>query len=92
MPMVKFSVSALGNEIEPSIESFIKANISATENDSTTPQDGAKMIAHAIAYGIAKAFGSASFQSALLAGVATPGGGPVGQLIGTTLTPLTKEV
>jgi hypothetical protein len=92
MPMIKFSVSALGNEIEPSIESFIKANINATKEDSTTPEDGAKMIAHAISYGIAKAFGSVSFQTALLAGIATPGGGPVGQLIGTALTPLTKEM
>jgi hypothetical protein len=89
--MIKFSISVLGKEIEPGIESFIKANMTATKNDHTKPEDGAKMLAHAIAYGIAKAFSSSTFQTALKAGIATPGGGPVGQLIGAVLTPLTKE-
>jgi len=86
MPPVKIVMSPLANEIQPAIEAFIKMNsAAAAQMQSSTPDDGAAALSQAIAYGIAKALSGPTFSMALAAGVATPGGGPVGTLISTVL-------
>lgn len=92
MPQTKFSISAMGLEIQPAIEQFMITNMNAMNQTGVKPEDATKALSHAIAFGIAKAFASTSFKTALLAGVATPGGGPVGQLISTALLPTTIEI
>ena len=93
MPPVRIVLSPLASEIQPAIESFIKANsAAAAQLQSSTPDDGAAALSHAIAYGIAKALSGPTFKAALAAGVATPGGGPVGTLISTVLMGTAFEI
>ena len=101
MPQVRFPTSALANKISPDIKKFIEANQSGVANDeSNTVEESAEIMAHAIGYGIAKAFSSEVLQGAFTAGIApTPvppsavtAGGPVEVLIFNVLKPLTTEL
>jgi hypothetical protein len=94
MPQTRFTTSPLGNEIVSDVEKFIKANAhSFISGEKPTPDDGSKMLAHAICYAIAKALNSQSFNTALKAGVC-PGTvpGTAGALISAALTIPTKEI
>jgi hypothetical protein len=94
MPQTRFTLSPLGREIIGDVESFIKANAhSFIPGEKPTPDDGSKMLAHAICYAIAKALGSQSFNAALKAGIC-PGTvpGTAGALISTALIIPTKEL
>jgi len=88
MEPVKITLSALGLSIVGDIEAFIKANNDAAAlASSSSPDDGAKALANAIAYGIAKALTSPSVQAAMSAGVCGTPGTPVGTLIFNILKP-----
>jgi len=65
MPQTRFTTSALGLSIEPSVEAFIKANSKFLSGENPTPDDGAKILAHTICYAIAKALSSPSFATML---------------------------
>ena len=92
MTPVKMTTSVLGQSIVNDIESFIKTNAdAAAKADSASPDDGAKALANAIAYGIAKALASASVQSACVAGVDPVTGAPIGNLIFSVLKLQTIE-
>lgn len=89
MAIVKPATSVLALSIVPAIQSFIDLNQQAlVANPESTATDGNTLIANAIAYGIAQALSSPSFQTALAAGVgpATPG-----SLINTALQPQVIE-
>lgn len=89
MPQAKFTTSVLGLSIVNDIKSFLKTNADALASDTEMTSDaGCEMLAHAIAYGIAKALASPSFTLSLDAGV---GPATAGQLIHTALTPQTIE-
>jgi len=93
MAIVKRANSPLGALIAPAITDFIKQNANASLNDKEmSPDEGAEALGNAIAYGIAKALSSVPVQIAFQAGVATPGGGPVGTLIFTPLSISCKEL
>ena len=95
MPIVKRTTSGLGNEIVSSVQSFIKANADAMGNDGDQMDidKASEALAHAIAYGIAKAFGSSIVQVAFQAGgICPPSGGPVGTTIFSALKPGATEV
>ena len=92
MPIIRRTRSALGNSIVGDIEKFLNDNAVAMENDTNiTTEDGAKAIAHAIAYGIAKSLADTGVQSAFAAGICPPAGGPVGNLIYTPLSNISRE-
>ena len=75
--------------IKSSIKSFIDLNQEAlVANPESTAGDGNDLLANAIAYGIAKAMASPSFQAALAAGV---GPASAGSLINTALQPQVIE-
>ena len=86
----KKTTSVLGKSVVNKISSFIEANGKAMESDAT-PEDGAKALANAIAYGVCLALSDAKVQSAFSAGVCPPAGGPVGTLIFSPLQASTKE-
>lgn len=89
MPQVKFSTSALGLSIVSDIERFLKTNADALANDTeVSSDDGTRALAHAIAFGVAKALASPSFVAALTAGVGPTTPGP---LINTALAPQVIE-
>ena len=93
MPLVKRSTSVLGISLANSIKSFMKTNADALSASSESSVDeGIDAIANAIAYGIAKGLSSPQMQIAFTAGVAPPGGGPVGTLIFTPLKATTTEI
>lgn len=95
MPIVKRTTSGLGNEIVSSIQSFIKTNADAMANDEDRLDldKASEAMAHAIAYGIAKAFGSTVVQTAFqTGGICPPSGGPVGTTIVSALRPGSTEV
>lgn len=85
MPQVRIPASAMALSIAPAIKSFLEANANAMAKDEGDISAGSKALADAIAYGIAKAFASSTFTSALAMGIAPPGGGPVGTLISAPL-------
>lgn len=88
----KMTMSALGLSIVGDIEAFIKANSQqAANSDSATPDDGAKALANAIAYGIAIALASPTFQAAMSAGVCGAPGTPVGTTMYSLLKPFCIE-
>lgn len=79
MEPIKQTQSLIGKAIVGDIEAFIKANNDAAAlASSLSPDDGAKALAHAIAYGIAKALSSSSFQAVTVAGICGAPGTPVG--------------
>lgn len=93
MPIVRRTTSALGNSIVPSITKFIQDNAdAAAESTSSTPEEGAKALSHAIAYGIAKAFGDPTISAGFAAGISLPTGGPVGALIINAIKPSVLEI
>jgi len=84
--------SVLGKSIVGDVEKFLVDNAKAMENDTdVTPEDGAKAMAHAIAYGIAKALSDSGVQLAFAAGICPPAGGPVGNLIYIPLSKISRE-
>ena len=88
--IIKRSMSVLGLEIVNDIKSFIAENTEAMISDpETSKADGSEMLANAIAYGVAKALASVSFNTALKAGV---GPASAGTLISTALQPTVIEV
>jgi hypothetical protein len=101
MPQVRFSISALGQYLEPKIESFIMDNVKLVENKrELSSEDGSKIIANAIAYGISLSLSSPILKSAFSLGIAPPPvppavatvGGPVGSMINSALQPNLVEV
>jgi len=89
MPIVKPATSVLAMSIAPMIKSFIDTNQEAlVANPESTSGDGNDLLANAIAFGIAKALASPSFQTALAAGV---GPASAGSLINTALQPQVIE-
>lgn len=92
MPLIRTTKSVIGRSIVGGVEKFLNDNAAAMENDTDiTPEDGAKATAHAIAYGIAKALSDQSVQAAFAAGICPPAGGPVGNLIYTPLSNVSRE-
>lgn len=92
MPIVKRSVSQLSVAIVPQIKAFISLNASsAASSRSSTVEEGAESLSHAIAYGIAKAFQDPRITAAFALGVSLPTGGPVGSLIINPIITLTSE-
>lgn len=88
MPQIKYTTSPIGLSIVTDVENFLKANAhSFISGETVTPDEGCRMLAHAIVYAINKAFESPGFNTALLAGV----GLNSGQLISAALNPLCKE-
>ena len=88
MPLPLNAVSFLALEISSAIENHIKVNTAAlVANPDAKQDDGTKLLADAIAYGVAKGLGSAIFTAALTAGIGT-GAGP---LIVSTLAANVKE-
>jgi len=101
MPQIRFTTSALGNYIEPKIESFLKGNITYMKSlKESSLEDGAETIANAISYGIAIALSSSMMQSSFSLGICPPPippsavtpGGPVGSLIYAALKPQVLEI
>ena len=92
MPIARRTMSALGNEIAPSIKAFIKANADAMVNDGTV-DSGAEALGHAIAYGVAKALSSGSLSVAFTAGgVVPPSGNPAqGAMLHQQIQAVTTE-
>lgn len=93
MPIIRRTASVLGNSIVPSITKFINDNADSLANDKTaTPEEGAEALSHAIAYGIAKAFGDPKIAAAFGLGISLPTGGPVGSLIINGIKPQVLEI
>lgn len=79
--------------IKNDIKKFIKDNAAIMENRTGDPvDDAAESLAGAIAFGISKALSTAPVNLAFQAGIAPPGGGPVGSLIYTPLSNAAREV
>ena len=101
MPQAKFSTSVLGAFLAPKIKSFLKTNADfAASLSSSSPDDGAEAIAHAIAYGVSLAWSSSIIQGAFAAGIVPPpvppspvtAGNPLmGKLIFDSLKPQITE-
>jgi len=89
MPQVKYPVSLLAMEIRGDIKTFLKTNSEAMKQDDGSIDAGTGALADAIAYGIAKAMNSTTFNTALKLGV---GPASAGTLISTGLTLVTKEL
>lgn len=96
MPQIRFSVSTLGQYLEPKIEKFLLDNINHMKRQKNSVyQDGSEMVANAIAYGVSVALSSPIIQSAFAVGIAPPPvppsavtvGGPLGQWIYAILKP-----
>lgn len=101
MPQARYATSPLGQYLAPKIKSFIKTNTDfASTLTSSSPDDGAEAIAHAIAYGVSLALSSPILSSAFAAGIAPPpvspspvtAGGPVGTMMASALKPQVTEV
>jgi len=99
MPIVKMTTSLIGLSIQSDIEAFINDNAKALEadtmagvEDSDPVATAAKVLSHAIAYGLAKGLASSGMQSAFSAGICAPAGGPVGTLIFNVLKAQATEV
>jgi hypothetical protein len=72
----RMAISPISASIKNDIAAFIKSNANAMAND-TSGAGGSDALAHAIAYGIAKAFASNGFLTAFAACIIPPGGGPL---------------
>jgi hypothetical protein len=92
--LIRTATSPLSLSIVGDIERFINDNATAASTDREgKPEDGAKAISHAIAYGIAKALSSQLIQNAfVIGGICLPAGGPVGQQIHTMIQSVSTEV
>lgn len=77
MQLPRKVISAVSSEIAPAIKSFLKANSDASAQGETKVDQGNTALAHAIAFGIAKAFASNGFITAMAACIIPPGGGPL---------------
>jgi len=92
MSTIRTTKSVLGNSIVGDVERFLNDNAKAMENDTDiTPEDGAKAMANAIAYGIAKALADPKVKASFAAGICPPAGGPVGNLIFSPLSGYCQE-
>ena len=75
MPIKRKTGSDLGKAIVDDVKNFIWDNAKAMEGDTTAkPEDGAKALAHAIAYGIAKALSDTNVAQSFAKGVCPVGG------------------
>ena len=89
MPQIKFTTTAIGLSIINDVENFIKTNAhSFLPGEKVTPDDGSKMLAHAIVYAITKVLASPGFNTALAAGLGPTNPGP---LISAALVPMCTE-
>ena len=99
MSQIRFSISTLGQYLEPQINAFLQTNIDYMKTlKQAEPEIGAELKANAISYGISLAMSSPIMKAAFAVGVAPPPapivtpGGPIGTLIYNVLTPNLIEI